>query len=82
MAKSLLLKHAKESLGLSETHGARHLTGHGDGRAPYWRRFKEALDAIELTDAQRELALEGAREAFAFTRNAVEELLVPVAEAV
>lgn len=77
---AILLKHAKEFLSLSETHGARHLTGHGDGRAPYWRRFKEALDAIELTDEQRQQALKGAREAFTFTRNSVEELLAPMVE--
>lgn len=79
---AILLKHAKESLGLSETHGARHLTGHGDGRGLYWRRFKEALDAIELTNEQRQQALKGAREAFVFTRNSVEELLAPVAQAI
>lgn len=79
---AILLKHAKKHLGLSETHGARHLTGHGEGRGLYWRRFKEALDAIELTAAQRALALKGARDAFAFTRRSVEELLAPVAKAV
>lgn len=79
---AILLKHAKKHLDLSETYGARHLTGHGEGRGLYWRRFKEALDAIELTVAQRALALKGARDAFAFTRRSVEELLAPVAEAI
>lgn len=77
---AILLKHAKESLGLSETHGARHLTGHGDGRGVYWRRFKEALDSLNLSEYQRMQALKGAREAFTFTRNSVEELLAPMVE--
>lgn len=79
---AILLKHAKKHLGLSETHGARHLTGHGDGRGLYWRRFKAAMDAIELTDEQRTLALTGARDAFAFTRESVEVLLAPMAKAI
>lgn len=76
---AILLKHAKEKLGLSEKHGARHLTGHGDGRALYWKRFKEALDAIELSEDQRFQALKGAKDAFVFTRASVEELLAPLA---
>lgn len=79
---AILLKHAKAHLGLSETHGARHLTGHGDGRGLYWRLFKEALDALVLSPAQREQALIGAADAFVFTQQAVEELLAPTAEAI
>lgn len=79
---AILLKHAKEKLGLSEEHGARHLTGHGDGRALYWKRFKEALDTIELNEDLRLQALKGAKDAFVFTRANIEELLAPLAKAI
>ncbi|WP_185266860.1 biliverdin-producing heme oxygenase [Halopseudomonas xiamenensis] len=75
LGAAFLLKHARDQLGLSETHGARHLAGHAEGRGLHWRRFKEELDAIELTAAQREQALVGARQAFAFVRASVESLM-------
>lgn len=83
LGAAFLLKHAKEHLGLSETFGARHLASHDSGRGLFWRQFKTGLDAIELTESQRQAALEGALSAFAFARAGVEELLAPaVADAV
>lgn len=75
LGAAFLLKHARDQLDLSETYGARHLAGHADGRGLHWRRFKEELDAVELTAEQRQQALEGARQAFAFVRSSVEELM-------
>ncbi|MGO1693488.1 MAG: biliverdin-producing heme oxygenase [Marinobacter sp.] len=81
LGAAFLLKHAKKELALSETFGARHLAGNSDGRGAFWKRFKEGLDGIDLTETQRQAALGGALEAFAFARAGVEELLAPFAEA-
>ena len=81
LGAAFLLKHAKTHLGLSETFGARHLAGHDGGRGLFWRRFKERLDGIDLSDQQRKNALGGALAAFGFARLGVEELLAPAAEA-
>ncbi|KAF0807165.1 heme oxygenase [Alcanivorax xiamenensis] len=75
LGAAFLLKHAKSELGLSETFGARHLAGHGDGRGLHWRRFKEGLDALMLSHDERQRALQGALDAFAFARQGVEALL-------
>lgn len=75
LGAAFLLKIARTQLGLSETFGARHLAGHDDGRGLHWRRFREDLDAISLTDAQRDLAQEGALAAFRFVRENVELLM-------
>ena len=75
LGAAFLLKIARAQLGLSETFGARHLAGHEDGRGQYWRKFREDLDAIALTDEQREQAQQGALAAFLFARDSVEQLL-------
>lgn len=75
LGAAFLLKHAREQLGLSESFGARHLAGHNDGRGLHWREFKQALDGLELSTAQRAEAVEGARAAFTFVRSSVEELM-------
>ncbi|ACE85406.1 biliverdin-producing heme oxygenase [Cellvibrio japonicus] len=75
MGAAFLLKMARAELGLSETFGARHMAGHDDGRGLHWRRFREALDAIPLTEEQRELAQQGALDAFNFARKSVDDLM-------
>lgn len=77
---AFLLKIARTQLDLSETFGARHLAGHDDGRGLHWRRFREDLDAIALTDIQRNIAQEGALAAFTFVRNNVELLMASKAQ--
>lgn len=77
LGAAFLLKHARTQLGLSESFGARHLAGHEEGRGAFWKRFKERLDQIDLTDHQREAATAGALAAFSFARQGVEEILAP-----
>lgn len=79
LGAAFLLKHAKSQLGLSETFGARHLAGHDDGRGLHWRRFKDAMDGLELSAEQRQRALQGALDAFTLAREGVEALLAGVA---
>ncbi|WP_321349246.1 biliverdin-producing heme oxygenase [Halopseudomonas oceani] len=75
LGAAFLLKQARAELGLSETFGARHLAGHSDGRGLHWREFKQALDSLPLSAEERAEAVTGARDAFAFVRTAVEELM-------
>lgn len=58
-------------IGLSETHGARHLAAHPDGRALHWRHFVALLDGLALDDRQKQAAIQGARDAFDFYRQAL-----------
>lgn len=60
-----LLRKAAAKLGLSDTHGARHLAPAPEGPAAHWRAFTAALDAVTLPDAEEERAAAGAKSAFA-----------------
>lgn len=62
------------ALGLNETHGARHLAASPEGRARHWRGFTEALDAIELTEAEELRVVEGARAAFVRVHGLVRDV--------
>lgn len=64
-------------MGLSADHGARHLAGGPEGRAVSWRRFKEALDAISLSEAEEDRAIAGAEAAFLRVRSLVADFLAP-----
>lgn len=65
LGAAFLLKEA-EKLGLSETHGARHLAGAPEGRGLYWRRFTAALDGLVLSGQEEVEVVEGAKAAFAW----------------
>lgn len=75
LGAAFLLKMAVAQLDLSENFGARHLAGHDDGRGVHWKRFREKIDELPLTEKQRELAAQGALSAFTFARENVEELM-------
>lgn len=68
-----LLKAAKR-LGLSEQLGATHLAPASMGRGQSWRAFTTALNAIELTQQQQNLAIDGARDAFSYVYSLVDEV--------
>lgn len=51
-------------LGLTGEQGARYLAGPGAGRGSSWRELVHLLDNVELTDAQEDAMLQGARAAF------------------
>ncbi|MCB6179471.1 biliverdin-producing heme oxygenase [Rhodobacter sp. Har01] len=61
---AFLLKAAK-SLGLGETHGARHMVDPDEGPAAVWRAFKAGLEAPVLTAAEEARVIAGAEAAFA-----------------
>lgn len=60
-----LLRKEAAKLGLSDSHGARHLAPSGGGPAAHWRVFTAALDAAVLTPEEEDRAAAGARAAFA-----------------
>jgi heme oxygenase len=62
-----------QQLGLDAERGARHLAPHPDGRALHWRQFVALLDGLQLNDAQKAEAIQGAVDAFDFYRCALRE---------
>ncbi|WEK48817.1 MAG: biliverdin-producing heme oxygenase [Candidatus Kaistia colombiensis] len=63
LGAAFLIK-AAGKIGLSEEFGARHLAGAPEGRGLHWKTFTEALDAVDLDDAEESRMIEGARAAF------------------
>jgi heme oxygenase len=72
MGAAFLIK-AAGKIGLGENFGARHLAGAPEGRGLHWRTFTEALDAIDLDDAEEARMIEGARAAFARVQGLVSQ---------
>jgi heme oxygenase len=68
-----VLRKEAAKLGLSDTHGARHLAPAPEGPAAKWRSFTDALEAVELTDAERRRATMGAQSAFTRVQSLVDE---------
>lgn len=68
LGAGVLIKQAR-LLGLSETHGARHMGEPAEGRGRNWKSFIEMLDAVELTpeeDTELEQAANAAFSRFTF----------------
>ncbi|MCG2840692.1 biliverdin-producing heme oxygenase [Sandaracinobacter sp. RS1-74] len=74
MGAALLRKEAAK-LGLSDTHGARHLAPAREGPAAHWRAFTAGLDAVELTADEEARAVGGANAAFARVQAHVDSRL-------
>ncbi|WP_122665082.1 biliverdin-producing heme oxygenase [Pseudomonas viridiflava] len=62
-----------QQMGFNAEHGARHLAAHPDGRALHWRQFVALLDGLNLDEAQKAEAIQGAIDAFDFYRSALRE---------
>jgi heme oxygenase len=71
MGAALLRKEAAK-LGLSDSHGARHLAPAPEGPAAHWRAFVAGLDATELTVEEEARAVAGANAAFASVQRHVD----------
>lgn len=63
-----------QKIGLDSEKGARHLAPHPDGRAMHWRQFVALLDGLELSDTQRDEAIQGAVDAFDFYHSTLREI--------
>lgn len=64
LGAAFLFKEAGQRLGLSETLGARNLASPEGGRGAAWKRFTHVLDNNDLTEAEKDRAVAGARDAF------------------
>lgn len=67
-----------QKMGLTETHGASHLAAHPEGRGLHWRQFVAQMNALPLSSAQQTAGISGARQAFAFYRQALNEIFQPI----
>ena len=63
LGAGVLIKQAR-LLGLSETHGARHMGEPAEGRGRNWKSFIEMLDAVELTPEEDTELEQAANDAF------------------
>ncbi|WP_018185446.1 biliverdin-producing heme oxygenase [Kaistia granuli] len=63
LGAAFLIK-AATKIGLSEEFGARHLAGAPEGRGLHWKTFTEALDALDLDEAEEARMIAGAKAAF------------------
>jgi heme oxygenase len=70
LGAAFLLKEAKK-IGLSETSGARHLAAAPEGRGLHWKTFTAALDNVDVTAAEEERVIAGAKAAFARVQGSV-----------
>lgn len=59
---------------LDDTHGARHLSAHADGRMPHWRATKAKIDGLNLSDEARASALKGSDDAFAYFKRLIRQI--------
>ena len=73
---AFLFKDAQSKLGYTAEHGARHLGPHAEGRGKHWRAFAEQLNALDLTAEERETALQGSLNAFAFYKVLLRKIFV------
>ena len=74
LGAAFLFKDVNNKLSYTAEHGAHHLAPHADGRGKHWRDFTEQLNAVPLTDLERETALCGALNAFTFYKKLVREI--------
>ena len=74
LGAAFLFKDAQNNLGYNESHGARHLAPHMDGRGKHWRAFVGKFNQLPLSAEEQETALKGALEAFAFYKVLLREI--------
>lgn len=70
---AILYKEAGK-IDLNDTFGASHLSAHADGRMPHWRNTKAKIDALELSEADRQSAIKGADDAFAYYKRVIRKI--------
>ena len=71
---AFLYKDAQTKLGLDADRGAGHLAPHADGRGKHWREFVEQLNTLGIEGEDRQAALKGALDAFAFYKVLLREI--------
>lgn len=70
---AILYKEAGK-IDLKDDFGAAHLAAHPDGRMPHWRSVKAKIDALDLSEEDKQLALKGADDAFAYYKRVIRKV--------
>lgn len=70
---AILYKEAGK-IDLSDEFGASHLSAHADGRMPHWRAVKAKIDALPLSDDDKQSAMKGADDAFAYFKRVIRKI--------
>lgn len=70
---AILYKEAGK-IDLTDEFGASHLSAHEDGRMPHWRATKAKIDALPLSDEQKQSAMKGADDAFAYFKRVIRKI--------
>lgn len=64
LGAAFLFKEAQDKLDLNESFGARNLAAYPQGRARAWKDFVQALDTSGLSNAEQQLVIDGANQAY------------------
>lgn len=70
---AILYKEAGK-IDLTDEFGASHLSAHEDGRMPHWRSVKAKIDALPLSDEEKQSAMKGADDAFAYFKQVIRKI--------
>lgn len=70
---AILYKEAGK-IDLSDEFGASHLAAHPDGRMPHWRDVKGKIDALPISDEDKQAAMKGADDAFAYFKRVIRKI--------
>lgn len=70
---AILYKEAGK-IDLTDEFGASHLSAHEDGRMPHWRATKAKIDALPLSDEDKQSAMKGADDAFAYFKRVIRKI--------
>lgn len=70
---AILYKEAGK-IDLSDEFGASHLSAHEDGRMPHWRDTKAKIDALPISEEDKQSAMKGADDAFAYFKRVIRRI--------
>ena len=73
LGAAILYKEAGK-IDLKDDFGAAHLAAHPDGRMPHWRAVKAKIDALPLSDEDKQAAMKGADDAFAYYKRVIRKV--------
>ncbi|MBY0114207.1 MAG: biliverdin-producing heme oxygenase [Phycisphaerales bacterium] len=71
---TIIAMRVRELLGLAPDAGTAFINPHGNQVRPIWMKWKAAVDALPLTDAQRDAATAGAQEAFRLSHAVLSDI--------
>lgn len=73
LGAAILYKEAGK-IDLKDDFGASHLAAHPDGRMPHWRDVKAKIDALPLSDEDKQAAMKGSDDAFAYYKRVIRKV--------